>query len=1031
MTSFLLRSPRGANVESPATWLADTTRQTGFISGTAPSTKFNTALRQSSEIAATIGQFIATYSGQPAIDNGNITQLVTNFVAALQSQINIYWGQDTGALNAFVVNPSPAIVTLRPGTILVFQANSTNTLSSTMNANGTGVIEILSTNRVPLIADEILNLGIFILVYDGTYWQLTNPSGIVSVSPGTTLLMPAGQSAISLNDLVEINTSDGSNFVYSCKTIDYAVTNGPILSSAFNFSMGAPTASMRMQVQRDPLGNLFILNVQSNHLWVNSFSSYGWSINSVALDSGSTGIFQMKLLKLSNGNFAAIWDRTGGLIYYAIFDAQLNIIVPATEILGPEYQTSNIVYHDVAALVGGGFALVYQKADASAIMFTTYSNAGAIVISPISIQALTSSAAYVALKIAQLPNTNLVVAMRGTMTPQGTTFVIVNTSGGSIVSNTVVDNTDTFGLIDLDVLPNLPNGGCFCISVANGTNIIAAVYTQAGVIQGSPYSTANTRNVTTFKQTALTNDGANFWLVYAQSATSAGLQVVQIPYTGTGYLDLNFWSATLTSANAPAHMTLAATFANNVLTILAASSTTGNQYYGAIGIPNASLDIAEQYSVISPISFGSSAGTAGSYWPSITHLGDWAVLCLYDQQTTNGLFFTIERLFTSQIMGIAQNSVNAGSQGNPITVSVPAGAFPINTLTGNGGQGFNQGAGPILGNGGILYKEGVLFTGIPTTPAVPTVTNSSLTGVFGTGNFQVFTSSGTFVATTPSIRVRTIGGGQGAGSGSPGNGGTSSFGTLISATGGTSSVGAGTGGQFQASGGVGGTAGVGGGGGGGAAGSLAGTGGAGGNGTAYDGGGGGGCPGAGAAGSGSAANGFSGGGGGYYPAVGITGGANSQGTSAAGSPASATPAQNGAPPTNVLYRFPFFAEGGGGGGGIINSAFYPGNGAPGGGGGGGGGSGGGAGGDGGGGGGGSIGESSVARAGGGGGFGGGGGGGTTGSGTGYNGGNGGGFAIGVFSLVPGATFTVTVGVAGTAGTDYGAAGGKGLVIVEW
>lgn len=103
-------------------------------------------------------------------------------------------------------------------------------------------------------------------------------------------------------------------------------------------------------------------------------------------------------------------------------------------------------------------------------------------------------------------------------------------------------------------------------------------------------------------------------------------------------------------------------------------------------------------------------------------------------------------------------------------------------------------------------------------------------GVFGTGRYEVFFESGTFTP-RPGVfraRVRVWGGGGGV----TADGGTSSFGALMSATGGTRGVGevaglggVGVGGDFQASGGPGG---AGEGGGGGAAGTELGTGGAGG-----------------------------------------------------------------------------------------------------------------------------------------------------------------------------------------------------------
>lgn len=129
-------------------------------------------------------------------------------------------------------------------------------------------------------------------------------------------------------------------------------------------------------------------------------------------------------------------------------------------------------------------------------------------------------------------------------------------------------------------------------------------------------------------------------------------------------------------------------------------------------------------------------------------------------------------------------------------------------------------------------------------------------GIFGDGYFAVFQDPGTYDFAVPKsgrFRVRTIGGGGGcaASASNPAPGGTSSFGALISATGGTNAAaGIGVGGDYQATGGVGGAraaGAAGGGAGGGAAGSFRGAGGDGGDGgSSGRGGGGGGIGGAGA-----------------------------------------------------------------------------------------------------------------------------------------------------------------------------------------
>ncbi len=72
----------GANVLTPASWSASAVRQSGFQSGIAPSSGFNTAWRQSSSIASMVGAFIAS-QGYDALDDGNAANLLANFISAL------------------------------------------------------------------------------------------------------------------------------------------------------------------------------------------------------------------------------------------------------------------------------------------------------------------------------------------------------------------------------------------------------------------------------------------------------------------------------------------------------------------------------------------------------------------------------------------------------------------------------------------------------------------------------------------------------------------------------------------------------------------------------------------------------------------------------------------------------------------------------------------------------------------------------------------------------------------------------------
>ncbi|RTQ23273.1 phage tail protein, partial [Enterobacter mori] len=78
----------GANVTSQTDWEALPALLTGFTAGKAASAQVNKALRQSTTIAALVGQFIAN-SGVDALDNGDVTGLVTKFKNAIVTNLGL------------------------------------------------------------------------------------------------------------------------------------------------------------------------------------------------------------------------------------------------------------------------------------------------------------------------------------------------------------------------------------------------------------------------------------------------------------------------------------------------------------------------------------------------------------------------------------------------------------------------------------------------------------------------------------------------------------------------------------------------------------------------------------------------------------------------------------------------------------------------------------------------------------------------------------------------------------------------------
>ncbi len=85
------------------------------------------------------------------------------------------YGVDVGALNAYAINLSPAPTSYVAGMIISFYANSSNTANCTININGLGNRNIRKRANTVLVANDILNGMVCLLIYDGANFKIMNP----------------------------------------------------------------------------------------------------------------------------------------------------------------------------------------------------------------------------------------------------------------------------------------------------------------------------------------------------------------------------------------------------------------------------------------------------------------------------------------------------------------------------------------------------------------------------------------------------------------------------------------------------------------------------------------------------------------------------------------------------------------------------------------------------------------------------------------------------------------------------------------
>lgn len=96
----------GANVETQAGYLSDSTLASGSVTGILPSTRFNKICRQATMASAALGQIIANY-GVNIYDDGNVNNFVTQLIAALTAAIGVNSGVPVGMVTQFSGTSAP------------------------------------------------------------------------------------------------------------------------------------------------------------------------------------------------------------------------------------------------------------------------------------------------------------------------------------------------------------------------------------------------------------------------------------------------------------------------------------------------------------------------------------------------------------------------------------------------------------------------------------------------------------------------------------------------------------------------------------------------------------------------------------------------------------------------------------------------------------------------------------------------------------------------------------------------------------
>lgn len=194
----------GANVYSTPSYLASNARLLGVVDGEADPKLANNAWRQPSVIGAMIGAFIASQD-LDALDDGNITNLLTNFTAALNKTVGaqfpsrqrIHFGSDTGVANRIVADVSPDILTYEAGAIYWVLAANAPTGPSVANLDGRGDRNIVRRDGTAIQANDWTSGEVIELRDDGNRLQLGG-----ALAPAAGSLVYRGSNSGTVNALV-------------------------------------------------------------------------------------------------------------------------------------------------------------------------------------------------------------------------------------------------------------------------------------------------------------------------------------------------------------------------------------------------------------------------------------------------------------------------------------------------------------------------------------------------------------------------------------------------------------------------------------------------------------------------------------------------------------------------------------------------------------------------------------------------------------------------------------------------------------
>jgi hypothetical protein len=158
---------------------------------------------------------------------------VEQFIIPIQNLENgqPWYGEDTGAANAFEVDLDPAPTAYVAGMLVHFRAANTNSGAATLDINGLGTKELTKEDGASLIAGDVLADQMVSAIYNGVEFQMISPAmnpSVTAAAPTENLLVYSEVTPEQLTStptdlaLPSFNFDSGKSYLLE---LDVATTN--------------------------------------------------------------------------------------------------------------------------------------------------------------------------------------------------------------------------------------------------------------------------------------------------------------------------------------------------------------------------------------------------------------------------------------------------------------------------------------------------------------------------------------------------------------------------------------------------------------------------------------------------------------------------------------------------------------------------------------------------------------------------------------------------------------------------------------